>query len=361
MSALARRLTQRIRTTGPISVADYMEEVSAVYYASRDPFGVAGDFITAPEVSQVFGELIGLWCADLWQRLGAPDPVLLVELGPGRGTLMADALRAARMVPGFVEAARLHLVERSPLLRAKQAETLAAHAPQWHESIATLPPGPMLLVANEFLDALPIIQFEQHGPRWYERRVGLDASGATLRFCLAPEPLVEIPSGTLRENEGKIREISPAAERVGELVGVQLHRYGGAALFIDYGYHHRSDDVALGDTLQALQHHRPVAVLEDPGSADLTAHVDFAAFARAAALGGAVTYGPVTQRDFLLRLGLEARRARLIERATPAQADAINSGCRRLIDDDAMGSLFKVLALGRKDAPVPAGFAAEGP
>lgn len=363
MTGTAERLVRRIRETGPISVADYMEEASAAYYGARDPFGVAGDFITAPEISQIFGELIGLWCADYWQRSGAPDPVLLIELGPGRGTLMADALRAARVMPDFVAATRLHLVERSALLRAKQAETLAAQTPQWHESIASLPEGPMLLVANEFLDALPIMQFEQHGLHWYERRIGLDTSGEKLAFCVAPHPtpLDRWPNGARQENEGKVRAICPMAEKLGEAIGRRLYRQGGAALFIDYGYDGRAGEIALGDTLQALRDHQPVSVLDDPGSADLTAHVDFAEFARAAELGGAVPYGPVTQRDFLLRLGLEARRAKLVERATSAQAEAINSGCHRLIDDDAMGSLFKVLALGRKDAPAPAGFAAEGP
>jgi NADH dehydrogenase [ubiquinone] 1 alpha subcomplex assembly factor 7 len=355
MTALAQRLARRIHMTGPISVADYMEEASAAYYAARDPFGAAGDFITAPEVSQIFGELIGLWCVDLWQRLGAPDPVLLVELGPGRGTLMADALRAARVAPRFLAAARLHLVERSPLLRAKQAKTLAADAPQWHESTATLPPGPTLLVANEFLDALPIRQFERRSGAWHERKINLANDGTNLAFCLEaqPSPLsAKLPDAA----QGAVVEISMGACAVGETIAARLATQGGGALFVDYGYF----PSACGDTLQAVRRHRTHAVLEDPGSADLTAHVDFAAFAHAAKKGGVVTYGPVSQRDFLLRLGLEARRAKLIERATPAQAEAIDSACHRLIHEDAMGSLFKVLALGQKGAPAPAGFAAEG-
>ncbi len=355
MTALAQRLARRIRMTGPISVAEYMEEVSAFYYATHDPFGVAGDFITAPEVSQIFGELIGLWCAELWQRLGAPDPVLLVELGPGRGTLMADALRAARVMPGFLAAARLHLVERSPLLRGKQAATVGAHRPHWHESIATLPPGPMLLIANEFLDALPIRQFERRSGAWHERKINLADDGASLAFCLEaqPSPLsAKLPPA----DQGAVVEISMGARTVGEAVAARLAAQDGAALFIDYGYF----PSACGDTLQAVRRHRTHAVLDDPGNADLTAHVDFAAFAHAAECAGAVAYGPVAQRDFLLRLGLEARRAKLTKRATPAQAEAINSGGDRLIDDGAMGGLFKVLALGRKGAPAPAGFAAEG-
>ncbi|HVY03882.1 MAG TPA: SAM-dependent methyltransferase [Caulobacterales bacterium] len=355
LTALPRRLQQRIRAGGPISVADYMAEVAASYYGARDPFGAAGDFITAPEVSQIFGELLGLWCAELWQRLGAPDPVLLVELGPGRGTLMADALRAARVVPGFDRALRLHLVETSAALRRKQAEKLSAFKPHWHDSIATLPPGPMLLVANEFLDALPIQQFERRDKSWHERRIGLAEDGESFVFVAAPTPsaalqLPEAPAGT-------IAEIAPAAAALGVALGTRLAGEGGAALFIDYG-HVKS---TYGDTLQALRRHRPVPVLEAPGSADLTAHVDFAAFAAAARAGGAAVFGPATQRDFLLRLGRETRKAKLLERATPDQASAIVSGAARLIEAEQRGSLFKVLALGQKGAPAPSGFEGETP
>ncbi|HXS41242.1 MAG TPA: SAM-dependent methyltransferase [Stellaceae bacterium] len=361
MTPLADRLARRIRETGPISVAAFMAEANAHYYASRDPFGAAGDFITAPEVSQVFGELIGAWCADFWQRCGAPDPMLLVELGPGRGTLLADALRATRQVPRFAAALRLHLIERSPVLREKQAAALGAYRPQWHDDFAGLPPGPMLLIANEFLDALPISQFEQHDLRWHERMIGVDASGEKLEFRLAPEPLVEIPSGVMPQNEGKIREISPTAEKLGEQIGVRLRRQGGAALVIDYGYDDRPGAMALGDTLQALRRHRPVSPLEAPGECDLTAHVDFAAFARAARFGGATVYGPITQRVFLLALGLETRQKALLRHVMPAEAQTIETGCRRLIEPAQMGTLFKVLALAGPQGPVPAGFSAEAP
>jgi NADH dehydrogenase [ubiquinone] 1 alpha subcomplex assembly factor 7 len=357
MTPLADRLARRIRETGPISVAEFMAEANAHYYATRDPFGAAGDFITAPEVSQVFGELIGAWCAEFWQRGGAPDPVLLVELGPGRGTLMADALRATRKVPGFAAALRLHLIERSPVLREKQTAALGAYRPQWHDSIDTLPAGPMLLIANEFLDALPISQFEQRALQWHERRIGLDASGEKLEFSPAPQPVLEIPSGARPEHEGKMREISPAAEKLGEAIGVRLRRQGGAALFIDYGYDHRAGEIALGDTLQALRSHRPVSVLDAPGECDLTAHVDFAAFARAARFGGAAAYGPIAQRAFLLALGLETRQAALLRHATPAETETIEAACRRLIEPAQMGTLFKVLALTGPNDPVPAGFA----
>jgi NADH dehydrogenase [ubiquinone] 1 alpha subcomplex assembly factor 7 len=354
LSALARRLDGRIRQAGPISVADYMDEVAAFYYGSGDPFGAAGDFITAPEISQIFGELIGLWCAELWQRLGAPDPVLLVELGPGRGTLMADALRAAGVMPSFGRALRLHLVERSPVLREMQAEKLSAFAPQWHDSVATLPPGPMLLIANEFLDALPIRQFARQGGAWHERQIGRGADGESFAFVLAPQPSpagADLPPAA----DGTIAEQSPATSALAAAIGARLARQGGAALVIDYGYF----PSAYGDTLQALRRHRRHDPLVDPGSADLTAHVDFAAFAAAARAGGAEILGPVTQGEFLTRLGLEARTAKLIEVAMPAQASSIRSGAERLIDPAQMGHLFKVLALGQKGAPPPSGFEGE--
>jgi NADH dehydrogenase [ubiquinone] 1 alpha subcomplex assembly factor 7 len=356
VSALARRLAQRIRAAGPMSIAAYMDEASAFYYGTRDPFGAAGDFITAPEISQIFGELIGAWCAELWQRLGAPDPVLLVELGPGRGTLMADALRAARVVPAFMDALRLHLVERSPVLRRMQAEKLGAFSPVIHDGIATLPPGPMLLIANEFLDALPIQQFERRGGAWHERRIALSDDGKRLTFVLDPQqsPLAAHLS---QARDGAIAELCPAAAALGTDLAARLAAEGSAALFIDYGY----VASAFGDTLQALRRHHPSAVLDEPGSADLTAHVDFAAFAAAARAGGVAIHGPVTQRAFLKALGLEARKAKLLERASPAQAEAIETGCQRLIDPASMGTLFKVLALGQKGAPAPAGFNLETP
>jgi len=356
INPLLEGLARRIHTAGPISVADYMAEVGAFYYAARDPFGAAGDFITAPEVSQIFGELVGAWCADYWQCLGAPDPVLLVELGPGRGTMMVDTLRATRHVPGFAKAVRLHLVERSPVLRRMQQEKLAAFAPVFHDDVVTLPHGPMLLIANEFLDALPIRQFERSGGTWHERRIALARDGESLTLNLDPQPSLfaaQLPEA----KDGAIAELCPAATSLGKALGIQIAGQGGAALFIDYGYL-KSE---FGDTLQAIHRHRPHAVLDEPGSADLTAHVDFAAFVRAAESGGAQAYGPLTQREFLSRLGIEARKAKLLERATPEQARTIETGCRRLVDPAEMGTLFKVLALGQKGSPAPAGFAEAKP
>lgn len=354
LSAVAQRLAQRIRASGPISVAEYMDDVSAFYYGTRDPFGVAGDFITAPEISQIFGELIGLWCADLWQRMGAPEPILLVELGPGRGTLMADALRAAATVPAFGRALRIHLVERSAVLRRMQAEKLQGVAPQWHDGIATLPAGPMLLIANEFLDALPIRQFERRDGAWHERRIMLGDDGERLAFALDPQPNL-LTALLPQAEDGSVAELSPAASALGHALGARLAAQGGAALLIDYGYF----PSACGDTLQAVRQHRPCAALEEPGSADLTAHVDFAAFASAARKGGALVYGPATQAAFLTSLGIAARAASLMKNASAAQAETINAACHRLIGDTEMGSLFKVLALTQPGTPVPAGFAKE--
>jgi len=343
----AVRLKTRIRQHGPISVSEYMRDCNAQYYATRDPFGAAGDFITAPEISQIFGELIGAWCADYWQRMGAPDPVLLVELGPGRGTLMADALRATKRVPGFHGALKLHLVEMSPVLRHAQRQKLADFAPQLHATITGLPAGPILLVANEFLDALPIAQFECHAGQMQERKIAVDGNGAAL--VIAREAAGEAAPDT---PDGAIKEVCPTALAFARWIARRIARAGGTALFIDYGYY----PTAFGDTLQALRHHRPVSFLDSPGDADLTAHVDFEAIATVARGGDAQVHGPMNQSAFLVSLGIEAREAALLKYATPAQQSAIRSGCRRLIEPAQMGSLFKVLAVTQQGGPMPAGF-----
>jgi NADH dehydrogenase [ubiquinone] 1 alpha subcomplex assembly factor 7 len=363
---LSETLARRIRLAGPISVAEYMAEAlghpTLGYYTARDPLGAAGDFITAPEISQTFGELIGLWCAETWERMGRPDPVLLVELGPGRGTLMADALRALRRVaPAFRAALRLHLVETSPTLQRLQAERLADASPAWHDRLADVPLGvPALVVANEFLDALPIRQFVRTGQGWRERQIGLDlAGGGRFAFALTPGPtasLALIPA-PLRDAApaGSLFEACPAALGIAGALGARAVRDGGAALLIDYG--HAAS--ACGETLQAVRGHRRHDPLDAPGSADLTAHVDFAAVAHAAAETGARIWGPVPQGEFLRALGIEARAAMLLRRATPAQAAAIESGCRRLIDPAEMGTLFKALAIADPALPPPlAGFPA---
>jgi NADH dehydrogenase [ubiquinone] 1 alpha subcomplex assembly factor 7 len=360
--ALRLELRARVAAGGPIGIDAYMEaalfDPRFGYYASRDPLGASGDFITAPEVSQVFGELIGLWLAELWQRMGAPDPVILAELGPGRGTMMRDALRAARVVPAFRAAARLHLVERSPALRRRQAEALADAAPQWHADVAALPPGPLLLVANEFLDALPVRQFVRRADGWHERRVGLADGGDGLSFVEDERPCVDhgVPAALAQVSPGSLCETRAAALTLARALAARLAAQGGGALFIDYG--HAAS--ACGDTLQAVRDHRPHAVLDAPGGADITAQVDFAAFAAAAGAAGARIWGPVTHGAFLRALGIAARTERLLAGATPAQALRIASGTRRLVDPAAMGRMFKVLALTHPAAPMPAGFGEEG-
>lgn len=348
---LARELRRILATEGPISVADYMALCLAHpvhgYYRTRDPLGAAGDFVTAPEVSQMFGELLGLWAAGVWQRMGAPHPVVLAELGPGRGTLMADALRAARIVPAFRAALAVHLVEISPALRRRQQETLAASgvAIAWHDDVATLPEGPLIVFANEFFDALPVHQAVKTADGWHERMVGLDESGRLVR-ALDPAPLPRfealLPAHLRPAPVGAVFEWRSDAV-VTELAR-RLVRFGGAALIVDYGH----APSAFGDTLQAVRGHAYADPLEAPGEADLTAHVDFAAIAAAAERAGAQALGPVTQGEFLRRLGIELRAARLKASATPAQREAIDAALLRLTGGgrENMGELFKVLVLG---------------
>lgn len=353
MTGLLEHLKRRIAEEGPLTVADYMAEALGNprhgYYVGRDPFGRAGDFITAPEVSQMFGEMIGLWMALVWRAMGAPAPVHLVELGPGRGTLMADLLRAAGSAPGFRAALQVHLVETSPALRAMQREALGGQPALWHDGLDQVPAGPTLVVANEFFDALPIRQFQRVGETWRERRIGLGPEGG-LRFVLNEAPAR--PSFLGEAPEGAIAEVCPDALGLARALGERLARFGGAALVIDYG-HVRS---GLGDTLQAVKGHAHHEVLEDPGEADVTAHVDFQALGEAAAKGGAAVYGPIPQGEFLPRLGLGARAAMLLDRATPEQAKDIHAAYRRLTDPDEMGSLFKVLCLAAPGLPTPPAF-----
>ena len=357
MTALAAALRARIRRDGPLSVATYMRlcltHPTLGYYRRGTRIGRAGDFITAPEVSQMFGELIGLWCAVLWRSMGRPPRVGLVELGPGRGTLLADALRAARGVPGFCDAIRLHLVEANRTLRAAQRARLARARPAWHDEFEAVPRGPLLVVANEFFDALPIRQFERVGDGWRERVVALDPASGALRFGTtgAVHPGVV---GLAGAPAGAVVERAPAREALAAAVAGRVATDGGAALIVDYGH----AAPGLGDTLQAVRRHRTHPVLGDPGEADLTAHVDFPALAWAARRRGARVFGPVAQGRFLQALGIEARAVRLQRRANADQAAAIDSGLRRLTAPGGMGTLFKALALAHPALPPPPGFAA---
>jgi NADH dehydrogenase [ubiquinone] 1 alpha subcomplex assembly factor 7 len=358
VSALFDAIAGRIRRRGPISVAEYMELALAHpvhgYYRTRDPLGREGDFITAPEISQIFGELIGLWCTDTWERMGAPDPVMLVELGPGRGTLMADALRAAEVRPAFRRALRVHLVETSPVLRDAQRKNLG-DAPSWHESLKTLPHGPLLAVANEVFDALPVHQFVRTEHGWRERIVQLDPSGDGLSFALARRETKThrlIPARLATAPVGGQWESSPAALDIAGQLARRVVEDGGAALVVDYGHVLGG----TGETLQAVRGHSRHEPLAEPGTADLTTHVDFGALADAAADAGAVCHGPVTQRAFLRALGLERRLSKLLASATGTQAPLVESGARRLIEPGGMGTLFKALALADPKLSDLAGF-----
>ena len=351
MTPLAQILSRRIAAEGPISVQTFMAEALGHaehgYYRKKDPLGAQGDFITAPEISQMFGEMIGLWCAVVWQSLGEPARMILAEAGPGRGTLMADLLRAAEMVPAFRRAIEIHLIETSPTLRAKQAAALHGNSPVWHERLEQLPQdAPLILVANEFLDALPIRQFIRRADGWRERMVTLE-SGA---FAFADGPLAEIEAPVAQE--GDIFEICPAARQTAALVGERLQAQGGVALFIDYGH----GASACGDSLQAVRQHAYAPVLADPGEADLTAHVDFQTVAQAARPARACKL--LTQGAFLRSMGIELRADRLA-RAQPDKAEDIAKACRRLIDSSKMGTLFKVMAIASGGIPLPPGFSAD--
>jgi NADH dehydrogenase [ubiquinone] 1 alpha subcomplex assembly factor 7 len=347
-----RALRDRIAARGQVTVAEFMEIALSGYYADRDPLGAAGDFTTAPEVSQMFGELIGLWAVDFWSRMGKPDPFLLVELGPGRGTLMADALRAARAVPDFLKAARIHLVEINAALIEAQKLSLQAFQPQWHRGFDSLPPGPMILIANEFWDALPVHQFEMAHEGWRERVVICAGDGFQFSTAPAGEAVSLLRPAHRAAKPGDIAEVSPAGIRLASAIGRRLARSAGAALIIDYG----PAESGIGDSLQALKQHRRHDPLLAPGSADLTAHVDFAALADAARDAGAGAYGPQTQGDFLTALGIDLRAEALKAKSDAATRAEIDAARTRLIGAAGMGSLFKVLALASPDAPQPAGF-----
>lgn len=353
---LEHRIKARIRLEGPMSVFDYMglclSDPDHGYYMAREPFGAAGDFVTAPEVSQMFGEVIGAFLVETWERLGRPAPFHLVEFGPGRGTLMADMLRVARRVPAFVAAARLGLVETSPRLRAKQAATLAGGplAPTWYGSDEEIPDGPLVAIANEFFDALPIRQFQRDRGGWRERMVGLDAEGR-LTFGLGSTALPEVglSNRLAAAVEGAIVEVSPIGVAVMTRLAARIVRRGGILLAVDYGY----SGPAFGDTFQAVRSHNPVDVLERPGEADLTAHVDFTALAIAAAKAGAAVHGPIEQGDLLLALGIAERAGRLGADKDEATRADIVAQVERLVGASEMGSLFKAIAVTRPGLGLP--------
>lgn len=378
-TALASELKELIALQGPITVEAYMAVCLGHprygYYMTRDPLGAGGDFVTAPEISQMFGELLGLWAAETWRLMGAPAAVHLVELGPGRGTLMADAVRVARVVPGFREALSIHLVETSPVLRARQEATLADEGDvTWHASVDSLPDGPAIILANEFFDALPVRQLIRTEQGWHERLVGLNSDG-DLTFGIAAKPSKEI---TTKGPVGALLEVPRAGLAVAGEIATRLSHQGGALLAIDYGHL----QTGFGDTLQAVRAHAFVDVLATPGEADLTTHVDFSLLGKVGRVAGAAQHGPVTQGEFLAGLGIHERAAVLKRNLTGKDAEAIDEALGRLVDGGSgsrttieaanengaaaesgtankpggMGQLFKVIALADPSLPLLPGF-----
>jgi NADH dehydrogenase [ubiquinone] 1 alpha subcomplex assembly factor 7 len=351
----AGAIRRLIASQGPISLAEFMRialtDPDSGYYIRRDP--ISGDFITAPEISQIFGELIGLFFVQAWEGRGRPQHFHLVELGPGRGTLMADLLRATRIRPQFLDAATIHLVEISPRLRAIQQRALGPSNPIWHSGLSEVAPdAPMFIFANEFFDALPVRQFIHSGDAWHERKIGLD--GDTFSFCIdassAPEQL--LPRHLREAPEGSIFEFSEDARDLAGQIASRVVETRGVALIMDYG-HIRS---GLADTFQAVKVHSFADPLVSPGDADLTCHVDFDALTAAAHARGADVFGPVTQGEFLTTLGIR-QRAELLKRCAGDYAAMIDSGVERLISDSQMGTLFKVIGLSSPASPALPGFA----
>jgi SAM-dependent MidA family methyltransferase len=357
---LAAEIRKRIRIAGPMPVAEYMAlclgEPHSGYYMTHDPLGAAGDFITAPEISQMFGELIGIWTASVWRLMDGPSPCRLIELGPGRGTMLRDLWRVTKIVPGLADALMLHLVETSPVLRRIQQETLAQVTPAtaWHDTLREVPDGPCLILANEFFDALPVHQAVKQADGWHQRVIERDGDG--FRFGLAPAPIPTFE----RTLPPRLRDAVAGAvfewrsDRPMIEIGTRVVRHGGAALIIDYGHL----ESAPGDTFQAVRSHRHCDPLTEPGSLDLTAHVDFAALARAAESCGARIHGPCSQAEFLERLGIETRAEALKANATPAQRGDIDTALERLTSrrTRGMGELFKVMAVSARSLARLPGF-----
>ncbi len=348
MTALKERIAGLIAAAGPIGVADYMAlclfDPEHGYYTTREPFGVAGDFTTAPEIGQMFGELVGVWLYDCWAAAGRPAGTVLAEIGPGRGTLMKDIVRTLyKVAPAFVRQTRFELVETSPRLRETQRATLADSLPDfaWHESVATLPDGPLFIVGNELFDALPVRLFVRTDAGWRERVVGLTEAGE-LQFVAGAAGLdpALLPAGAASAAEGAIFEVAPAREALMETIAGRIAGSGGAGLFFDYGH----AETAIGDTLQALRAHRYDDVLAHPGEADITSHVDFERLAQAARRQGLAAH-LMTQGDFLIEQGLLQRAGSLGAGKDEAMQQRLRAEVERLAGPEQMGALFKVLAV----------------
>jgi NADH dehydrogenase [ubiquinone] 1 alpha subcomplex assembly factor 7 len=346
-TGLERRIAALIAASGPIGVDAFMAQAlydpTDGYYVVGKPIGATGDFTTSPEISQMFGELVGLWLAQSWIDLGAPDPFHLIELGPGRGTLMADIVRVGAKVPGFVAAMRLHLVESNQHLRGVQEAKLSQFSPNWHDSLSTIPQGPSLILGNEFLDCMPIRQYVKTDGGWCEKQVGVNTSG---RLIFGLSPLCHAPPRTARSDDaiGTVREIAPHLPGFVATLADRFAHHAGRALMIDYGS--RTD--SPGDTLQALYRHTKINPLDHVGGADITAHVDFVELASLSRAAHLACQGPVSQSAFLSHLGLQARAQALIN-ANPACANDVRLAVERLGSEAHMGALFSVICL---DSPI---------
>ena len=359
LNALGAEIAAMIEQDGPISVERYMGLCLAHpvhgYYMTRDPLGAEGDFVTAPEISQMFGELLGLWAAETWRLTGARQPARLVELGPGRGTLMADALRAARAAPDFFSDLSVTMVETRPALTARQQRMLerAERTVEWAETVEQVPPGPAIVLANEFFDALPVRHYVKTADGWRERQVGF-AEGR-LMFGAAPEPE---PYLTVDAPVGAVLEVGAVGQRIMMTLAARIVQQGGALLVVDYGH----AETTLGETLQAMRDHAYVDALEAPGEADLTTHIDFAGLARAARAAGARVHGPVSQGFFLRQIGIVQRAQALMRNATAEQREEIEKSLVRLVaeeKDTDMGRLFKVMAITQRAVEALPGFVEE--
>lgn len=357
MGGLIDHIRDTIEKNGPLSVAGYMElalqHPDFGYYRHQDPLGRGGDFITAPEISQMFGEIIGLFCAETWRQMGRPSPFMLLELGPGRGTLLEDALRATAKISGFHTALNLYLLESNESLRASQREKLAVYHPSYLEDLREMPKMPTIAVANEFFDALPIRQFEKTDKGWCERMV-ISADNELMFVLSPPSPsfMLLVPQSRRDAPIGTVHELSLPGLSIARRLTHQVMTQRGAVLIVDYGY-----SVPSGHgSLQAVSGHRFADVLERPGEVDLTAHVDFSALKHMAQSQNAAVFGPTGQGEFLAALGIEMRALQLKHRATPDGARAIDSALLRLCDPGQMGTLFKAMAITHPQMGTPAGF-----
>jgi NADH dehydrogenase [ubiquinone] 1 alpha subcomplex assembly factor 7 len=361
---LKKIIIERIKQKGPMNIAEYMglclSHPEYGYYMTRDPFGVKGDFTTAPEISQLFGEMIGAWVADTWMKMGAPQDFILLECGPGRGTLMSDILRATKNVAGFHDAAHLHLLEISPVLQQRQADTLEGYEVTWHHDLASLPKDyPLIVVGNEFLDAFPVHQLTFSVSGWQEKMIEININD-TLRFTdvLAEKQLTEsLTPFLIPPKEGELVEVSPEQKAfLGDLMNIII-KQGGSALFVDYGFNHN----VAGDTVQAVKDHAYCHILEYAGEADITAHVNFAEISRIAMEKTMTVHGPVSQSDYLQRLGISIRQGLLGEKTDEMGRRKLAQDVTRLIGTDTskneMGQLFKVMAFSSDPQIELAGFA----